>query len=74
MDVASGGLSDEQRGRAELAKGGIVNPREWRILDAGPGDGCYIPLSRTSHSTALLRDTAERMGFKQHEGGENGDK
>lgn len=68
MDFASGGLSDEQR-KGDLAKGGIVSPQTWRVLDAGPGDGCYIPQNTKRHSVELLLKTAKAMGF----GGENGD-
>lgn len=74
MELASGGLSDEQRSKGDLAKAAVVNPQRWRVLDAGPGDDYFIPLGRTSHSVALLKDIAELMGFKQREGGGNGDK
>lgn len=67
MGFASGGLSDEQR--SEVAKGGVVDSRAWRIWDAGP-DGFYIPQSAKQHSVELLLKTAKVNGF----GGENGDK
>lgn len=69
MDFASGGLSDEQRGKGELAKGGIVNPQTWRTCGEGP-DGFYTPQDTKRHSVALLLKTTKAMGF----GGENGDK
>lgn len=61
------GLDDGQR---EPAKGGIVNPQTWRVIDAGSCDW-YIPIRpQPERSRALLQEIAQRMGY----GSEVGDK
>lgn len=60
---ASGGIHRLTPMRAGLAD--IVPPNTWRIVgDRIRDDEAYIPINSSSRSTALLEETARRMGYQ----------
>jgi TP901 family phage tail tape measure protein len=60
---ANGGFHKLTPMRAGLAQ--IVAPNTWRVVgDRVRDDEAYIPINRSSRSTALLEETARRMGYQ----------
>ncbi|GAA2774114.1 phage tail tape measure protein [Saccharopolyspora taberi] len=60
---AAGGIHRLTPMRAGLAD--IVPPNTWRIVgDRIRDDEAYIPINRSARSTALLEETARRMGYQ----------
>lgn len=44
-----------------LRVGGIVPPRTWSVMESHGPDGCYIPVSNSPRSIALLQDAWQRL-------------
>ncbi|MET9262414.1 hypothetical protein [Amycolatopsis sp. NPDC004079] len=59
---AGGGFRRVQAMSAKVAS--IVPPNSWRVIGDRPdGDEAYIPVNDSPRSVAILRETAQRMGF-----------
>ena len=63
MRFAAGGFHPLTPMRGGLAQ--MVPPNTWRVVgDRARDDEAYIPINRSSRSTALLEETARRMGYQ----------